>query len=212
MSGRVSQLGIGALDRLRQRVDIERMVEIGRHRARRRLPFLVHQRAEELIVGGGRGGAGIMRIEREEQDPAASGLDHRAHLRSGRGVAVAHAEIDHAPGRHSGPAAPRPCLRGLRLGDGHQRAFARLVVPDRLVGRAAGEGALGQDDQLQQRLPFPRRIVDHPLVRQKLVQIAAHRPVVVASGVPRLASRMPTFSAGSGGWSAGAWAGRVAAV
>jgi hypothetical protein len=39
--GAMIQPGIGPLDRLRQRLDIGRMVEIGRHGAHRGLPFLV---------------------------------------------------------------------------------------------------------------------------------------------------------------------------
>ncbi len=49
----------------------------------------------------------------------------------------------------------RPQFFDLRFGDGHQRAFALVVVPDRLVVLPRGERPLRQDDQLQKRLPFP---------------------------------------------------------
>jgi hypothetical protein len=55
---------------------------------------------------------------------------------------------------------------------------SRLLVPDAAIGGAGGEGPLGQDDELQQRLPEPRRVVDHPPVGQELVEVAPHRPVV----------------------------------
>jgi len=154
------------------------VIEIGRHRAHRRLPFLGHQGAKELVVGGGSRGAGILRIKRKEQDLAAALLDEPVHPRRGRRVAVAHAEIDDdaIPVPRS---QARPQLFGLRLGDRQQRAFIRRMIPDRLVVLAGTERPLGQDDQLQQRLPDQRRIIDHPAVRQEFVQVPAHRPVVI---------------------------------
>ena len=73
-------------------------------------------------------------------------------------------------------------LGRLILGDGHQGAFARLVIPDAFICRARGKRTLCQNDELQQRLPDPWAVVDHPLVRQELVQVAAHGPVVVIVG------------------------------
>ena len=85
--------------------------------------------------------------------------------------------------------------RRLRLGDRQKRAFVQLVVPDQLVVRPRGERPLGQDDQLQQRLPFPAGVVDHPLVRQELVQIAPHRPVVIVIRRPEVRQQHPDLRA-----------------
>ncbi|MPL60861.1 hypothetical protein SDC9_06423 [bioreactor metagenome] len=175
--GAGGQRGIDPLDRLRERVDIARPVEIFGRGAGGGRALLRHQRAEEGVVRGGARGARVLRVKREEQDLLAARLHHPLDHRGGRGIAIAHAEIDH----HAGAEARLDCLaqlRDLALGDRHQRAFIRLGVPDRAVIRPRGEGALRQDDELQQRLPFPRRDVDHPLVREEFVQIAPHRPVV----------------------------------
>jgi len=154
------------------------MVEILGHGAHRGLALLRHHGAEEFIVGGRGRGTGILRVKRQEQDLLAPRLHHPVHHRPGGGVAVAHAVIDHhlcAVTRRN----RRRKLCHLRLGDGHQRAFIRLGVPDQPVVRARGEGPLRQHDRLQDGLPFPRRIVDHALVGQELVEVPSHGPVIV---------------------------------
>ena len=159
-------LGVGLLDRGGERFDIIGAVEIGFNRAGGGLPFLFGERGEKRVIRGGRGGTGVLRVQREEQDLLAARSGHRRHLGLGRRVAVAHAVID-----HDCVTIPRLhrvfYLRGLLLGDGHQRAFPRLVVPDRLIRGTAGEGAFRQDHQLKQRLPFPRAVVDDAAIRQK---------------------------------------------
>ena len=84
-----------------------------------------------------------------------------------------------------------------------KRAFVQLVVPDQLVVRAGGKGALGQDDQLQQRLPHPAGIIDHPLVRQELVQIAPHRPVVIVVRRAEVGQQHPDLRLADRGMGAG---------
>ena len=53
---------------------------------------------------------------------------------------------------------------GLAAGDGQERAFVQLFVPDAAIGLARFERAAGQDDQLQERLPKPGRIIYDALV------------------------------------------------
>ncbi len=157
------------------------MVVIGRRRADRRLPLHPHQRAEGVVAGGRRGGAGVLRVERQEQDALAALALQPPDRRVRRGVAVAHAEIDH----HARPVPglePLAQLLGLVPGDGQERALVQLLVPDPPVGGARGERPLRQHHELQDRLPDERRVVDHPLVREELGEIAAHRPVVGAVG------------------------------
>ena len=153
------------------------MLKIGIDDPRSWLPLFLHQCAKELIVRGGRSGPGVLRIQREKQDLVASGLYHLAHLGLGRRVAVTHTVIDFdAVAVLFGHALSD--LGGLRLGDGQQRAFVCLFVPDRLVRLARRKWPLCQNDQLQQRLPFPARVIDDTLIRQEFVQITAHRPVI----------------------------------
>ena len=153
------------------------MVVVGRHRAERRLPLQAHQHPERLVVGGGGARSGILRIERKEHQPLAplrvQPLDHRG----GRGIAVAHREIDDHPVAIP-LRQPGGDRGGLRSRDGQERALVGLLVPDLGVVGARGERPLAQDDELQQRLPLPGGIVDHPAIRQELAEIAAHRPVV----------------------------------
>ena len=140
-----------------------------------------HQRAEGRVVGGGGGGGGILRVEREEDDALAARRLQPLDDRGGRGVAVAHGEVDHEPvavafGEAGGER------RGLLAGDGAQRALVGLAVPDPAVVGAGGERAPAQDHRLEQRLPVPARGVDHPAVGEELVEVAAHRPVVGGVG------------------------------
>ena len=164
------------LDLVGQGCDVARMVMVGRQRAHRRLPTHLLQRVERLVVGGGGGGRRILRIERHQQHPAAAlrhqPVEHALHAR----IAVAHRPVDHQPWR----ALLQPCRQLLRLaaGDRLERALVALLVPDRVVVVALARGTLAQDHELQQRLPEPGRIVDHPLVGEELGEIAPHRPVV----------------------------------
>ena len=81
--GALRQSRIGPLDRLGQRLDIQRMFEILGHGARSGLALFFGQRREKGIIGRGRGGTRVMRIKREKQDLLASRRNHRLHLRRG---------------------------------------------------------------------------------------------------------------------------------
>ena len=61
------QPGQVRLDAARERLDIVRIVMVGRCGPDRRLPALGHQRPERLVIGGGRAGRGVLRVEREQR-------------------------------------------------------------------------------------------------------------------------------------------------
>ena len=179
--GAAVEAGVGGLDRAGQRLDVERVVVVGRHGADRRLPAQGHQRAEGLVVGGGGGGGGILRVEREEEQALAAGLAEPGDHRGGRGVAVAHGEVDADAVAEAVGEAGRH-RRGLVAGDDPERAVVGLGVPDPAVVGAGGERAPAEDDEMQQRLPLPGRVVDDAAIGQELAEVAAHRPVVGGVG------------------------------
>ena len=162
-----------------ERVDIDRIVVVGRRDAHARLPAHVHERAEGLIAGGGRGGGRVLRVERHQENAVAAlieqGLDALAHLR----LAVAHGPIDSDPVAGDGLQVLGDLL-GLVAGDGLERALVTLVVPDRRVIAALGAGALGEDDEVEDRPPDEARGLDDAPVGEELLQVAAHRPVAGA--------------------------------
>ena len=86
---------IGLLDRTAQGSNVIRTIEISRHGSQRRLPLQRHQGAKDLIIGRGGRRRAVLRVEREEQQPLAALLMQAANHAVGRGVAIAHAEVDH---------------------------------------------------------------------------------------------------------------------
>ena len=142
----------------------------------------------------------------------------RAAIRRTPAAALRHQPVEHAlrrsdcrsasPSRPSAAASVAPSrgasfsawLRVTVL----QRALVALPVPDRVVVRALAGRPLAQDDELQQRLPQPGRVVDHPPVGQELAQIAPHRPVVGGVRACRdWSARRRSGAAATAGWSAG---------
>ena len=71
-SGLKDELGEAGLQRIGERLDIDRLIETGRRDAQRRLPAHLGQRLEGLVADGRRGGGGILRIERDDQDAVAT--------------------------------------------------------------------------------------------------------------------------------------------
>jgi hypothetical protein len=75
---------------------------------------------------------------------------------------------------------------GLVAGDGLERTLVAFVVPDRGIVAALGSGALGQNDQVEDRPPEEARRLDHAPVGEELLQIGAHGPVAGALGRPQV--------------------------
>ena len=173
------------------------MVVIGPERAYGRLPAQALQRLQGLVVGGGGRGCGILRVERHQEQLSAALRIEPLDDAPGRRIAVAHRPVDDEAG-HSCLQARRKLL-GLRPCHGLERALVELLVPDRLIGMARGERPLAQNDELQERLPEPGRIVDHPAVRQELVQVAPHRPVVGGVGRAEIEQDHANARLGNGG-------------
>ena len=96
-----------------------------------------------------------------------------------RRLAVAHRPVDLDPRPQIGERHGE--LLALRPGDRLQRPLVALVVPDRRVVASPGRRA-PQQDELEDRRPDGARRLDHPLVRQELLQVAPHGPVVRALG------------------------------
>ena len=133
---------IGRFNRLSQSLDVLWMLKVGFNRAGCGLPLFFHQRTEELIIGGRRCRASVMRVKWKEQNLLATGFNHLTDLGLGRRVAIAHAKIDHD--RVTVGVVHRLFdLCGLILCDRHQGAFTGLVVPNRRVVLTAGKGAFG---------------------------------------------------------------------
>ena len=120
-----------------------------------------------------------MRVKRKEQDPIRPTRHHFVYNRLNRRIAVAHGKFD--LNRVAKPFG-KACAQGIRLvlGDQEQRRASPFIIPDLAVIGARARRADGQDDALQNRLPFPRGHVHHPAVGQKFAQIPAHRPVIGA--------------------------------
>ena len=112
-----------------------RIIIIGRHDADRRLPAHGLQGIKRRITGGGRGRGRILRIERKQQNPVTALIFQRLQARGDGRLPVAHRPVNHI-------IFP-PLLRQmfgqffrLTAGDGFQRRFVQLMVPDGFIGRA----------------------------------------------------------------------------
>ena len=95
------------------------------------------------------------------------------------GIGVAHGPVDDdALARQRRAASFSACERVMVLSG----PSSRSRVPDLGVVLALAAGADGQDDQVEDRPPFPARLLDHAPVGEELLQIAPHRPVAGAVG------------------------------
>ena len=161
-----------------QRVDVDGIVVVGRRHPHRRLPAQAHQRAEGLVARRGRGGGGVLRIERHDQQALAALALQMLDPGGGGRIGVAHGPVhDDALIRQQ-----RGQLLGLRARDGLERPLVALPVPDLVVVLALAAGADAQDDQVEDRPPLPARHLDDAPVGEELLEVAAHRPIVGAVG------------------------------
>ena len=66
-------------------------------------------------------------------------------------------------------------LFGLRPGDGLERQFVLVVVPDLLVVARLAPRPDRQDDAVEDELPEQTALLDHAGIGEELFQVAAHR-------------------------------------
>src|SRR6185312_16030079 len=62
------------------------------------------------------------------------------------------------------------------------RAFVLFIVPYGRVVAPLACRTNGQDDEIQDRPPFPSRLLDNPLVGEEFLEVAPHRPIARAVG------------------------------
>src|SRR5690554_3980136 len=123
---------VGLTYRVGQRLKIERMLKISRYGTEGRLPLELHQSAESVIIGGGGGRRGVLRIEREKQDALTTFSLQPTQHAIRRRVTITHTEIDQYLVT---VACRKPLGDFARLlpSNGQQRAFVFLVIPDAAV-------------------------------------------------------------------------------
>ena len=161
------------LQRARHRLDIDRIVEIGRHDPQRRLPAHLHEDPKDLVARGRGRRRAVLRIERHQQDALAALGRHRVEPRGDRRIAVAHRPVDDdmpAERLQNGGKLLR-----LRPRDGLERRLVLFAVPDLVVVAAFAARPKPQDVAVEHQLPQQAVLLDHPLVGQKLAQIPPHR-------------------------------------
>ena len=167
------------IDRNRQRLDVIRIVVIGRRHPQGRLRPHVAEHAKHLVAHRGRGGRRILRIQRHHQQPVAALRRQRIDPRADRRIAVAHRPIDHDMVMVGDRLAK---LFGLRARNGLQRRFVFLGVPDLLVVAGFAPRTRVQDDAVQRQLPQQSLVFDHPRIGQEFLEVNPHAPGVGAVG------------------------------
>ncbi|MNU53520.1 hypothetical protein D3C71_425530 [compost metagenome] len=181
--------------RVGERLDIDWVVVIGRHRAHGRLPTHLHQVLERLVVDGRGRRCRILRIEREKHDAVTALRLQRIDLRGDRRIAVAHAPVDNDI---------RQVLQALRhqltliAGIGAQIAFVQFLVPDLLIGLAHLLRPLVEHDAIEDRIPVQLRPFDDSAIGQELGEIPPHRPVVGTVGRAEIDQQHADLSEGNG--------------
>ena len=175
-------------DGVRERPDIDGIGGIGRHGADRRLAAHRLQRIEGLVVHARGGRGGILRVEREEQQAIAALRLKRLNARGDRRAAVAHRPIDD---QLRAPRERRRNLLALRRVIVRKRRLVQRFVPDGAVFLAAFGWPDRQHDKIEDQPPQRPVGLDDAAVGEELLEVAAHRPVSVPSGVPRLTRSTP---------------------
>ena len=179
-SGLKSSRAIAALVVDASAVDIGGVVVIGRGDPQRRLEAHGLEHAKHLVAHRRRRGGAVLRIERDDEDAVAAARHQIGEPRRDRGIAVAHRPVDQQP---------RPARRqrggellGLRAGDGLERGFVLVLVPDLGVVARLAARADAQDDAVERELPHQALVLDHARIGEELLEIAAHRRGVGAVG------------------------------
>ena len=171
------EIGEAGADGAGERLDIDRIVVIGRGDANRRLPAHGLQRFERFVADRrGRSGA-ILRVEgNDENAVAALGLQ-RLETLGDRGRAIPHGPVDDdVPVEIAERGAQ---LFALRTRDRFQRTLVALLVPDGIIV-APFDVRSPEENGLQNGRPNHARRLDDAAVGQELLQIAPDRPIVGA--------------------------------
>ena len=95
-------------------------------------------------------------------------------------MAVAHRPVDDDVRAQRLQRAGK--LLGLRAGDGLERGFVLLLVPDLGVVARLAARADAQDDAVERELPHQALVLNHARIGEELLEIAAHRCGVGAVG------------------------------
>ena len=108
------ETGEAGADGAGERIDIDRVVVIGRRHANRRLPAHGLQRLERLVADCRRRGGAILRIEGDDENAVATLGLKRLETLGDRRRAIAHGPVDDDVPVHV--AERRPKLFALRRG------------------------------------------------------------------------------------------------
>ena len=157
----------------RQRLDVDGVVVVGRRDPHRRLEAHARERAEDLVADGCRGRRAVLRVKRKHQQPLATASSELRDPRCDRRIAVAHRPVDDDVRAQSLQRARK--LLGLRAGDGLERRFVPLLVPDLAVVARLPPRPGAQDDAVEHDAPERTLVLDHPRIGEKFLEIAAHR-------------------------------------
>ncbi len=171
-SGLKSSRESSALVEDRKRLDIDRVVVIGRRDAHRRLVAHAREHAKHLVAHGRGGGRAVLRIERDHKQALAAARHEVGELQCERGIAVAHRPVDHELRAERLERAAE--LLRLRAGDGLERGFVLLVVPDLGVVARLAPRPDAQDDAVEHELPQRALVLDHPRIAEEFLEVAAH--------------------------------------
>ena len=163
-----------------QRLDIGRIIMPGGGNAHARLPAHFHEGFEGFVAGSGRRCGAGLRIERDQQNTITALRHQGLDALRRRGIAIAHAPIDHNAIIDGGEALGE--FFGLRAGDGFERALIALLVPDRVIILALGAGTDREDDEIEDRPPDQARDFNDALIGQEFLEIAPHGPVIGGVG------------------------------
>src|SRR5262249_31877815 len=145
-----------------QRLEINRVVVIGRRDPHRGLVAHARESAKNFITRGRRRCRAVLRVERDDENALAGLRDELAELGSDRWMAVTHGPLDHELLAQRLERAGK--FYGLRAGDGLERGFVAFVVPDFCVVARLFAWPHRQDHAVEDELPQRPLILDHPWI------------------------------------------------
>ena len=94
-------------------------------------------------------------------------------------------------------------LLGLRAGDGLERRFVLVAIPDFLIVARFAPRPNRQDDAVEQETPQQRVVLDDALVGEKFFQVSAHRLAVRRIGRAEIDQQHANTAPGRRGFACG---------